>query len=280
MMKLVACQMVSTPDIATNLDTVDRLLSTMMPTGDQPVLVTLPEACLIFGGDVRANLQHQEALGDGPMQAALGALAQKYGIWLATGTIPTRSDTYERFHATTCVFNPQGELKAHYQKMHLFDVDVNDNTGAYRESDTTAAGQRVVVFDAEGITVGLAVCYDVRFAALFGHLAARGAEVVLLPSAFTVPTGEAHWEVLLRARAIEHQFYLVAPGQGGTHPNGRQTWGHSMIINPWGDIMARAAYGEARIDSEFDPQVLAEVRRKMPVGQHNRFENGKLHEPS
>jgi predicted amidohydrolase len=205
-------------------------------------------------------------------------LAKKYNIWLAGGTIPTQSQHPERFFATLPVYNPQGELVAHYQKIHLFDVDVSDNTGAYRESDTTAAGKRVVVFDIEDITVGLGVCYDVRFPGLFQQMSKKGAQIIVLPSAFTQTTGEAHWHALLRARAIENQVYMVAAGQVGIHANGRQTYGHSMIVDAWGEIIAEKITGNGWIGGKFDRQRITQVRSTMPIQQHNRFNSEFHHE--
>ena len=278
-MQLVACQLTSSPVIDNNFFQVERFLKQIAYLGDeQPILVVLPECFALFGGEANLNQRHQETLGDGPIQQRLAQLAKKYNIWLAGGTIATKSQQSDRFFATLPVYNPQGEMVAHYQKIHLFDVDVNDNTGAYHESDTTVAGERVVVFDIEGITVGLAVCYDVRFAGLFQQLRAKGAQVVVLPSAFTQPTGEAHWHALLRARAIENQFYMVAAGQVGIHANGRQTYGHSMIVDAWGEIITEQADGSGWVSGELDSKRLAQIRATMPIQQHNRFNSEFHHE--
>lgn len=271
---LIACQLVSSPDIDDNFDQIEAQLQHYRQNADHgPALVVLPESFALFGGKNTLNLEHQEPLGDGPIQQRLAKLAIKYEVWLAGGTIPTTSHRPDKFMATLAVFNPKGELVAHYQKIHLFDVDVADNTGAYRESDTTVPGERIVLFDLEGITVGLAVCYDVRFPGLFQVLADKGAQLIVLPSAFTQPTGQAHWHVLLRARAIENQVYMVAAGQGGLHNNARQTYGHSLIVDPWGEILAERATGAGYVKGSFDRQLIDRLRQKMPIKQHNRMSN-------
>jgi predicted amidohydrolase len=304
---LVAIQLVSTPNVDENFAQIEAQLQRLVVLNKAvPTLVVLPESFALFGGDATLNFEHQEALNDGPIQSKLAALAVKYNIWLAGGTIPittipittipittkapttpetsspktietlttsTNSRSSDKFMATTPVYNPQGVQVAHYQKIHLFDVDVCDNTASYRESDTTKAGERVVIFDIQGITVGLAVCYDVRFPGLFQQLTHAGAQIIVLPSAFTQPTGEAHWHTLLRARAIENQCYLVASSQGGVHANGRITYGHSMIVDPWGTILDEVEKGPDWVHSTFDQELLMQVRRKMPLQQHNRFKN-------
>ncbi len=275
--ELIACQMVSSVDIDENFAQVDAQLSQWAKgcasPSNESALVVLPECFALFGGDATLNLRHQETLGDGPIQSKLSQLAIKYKVWLVGGTIPVKTHDPERFFASSTVYNPQGVQVADYQKIHLFDVDVADNTGAYRESDTTAPGQRVVIFDMQGITVGVAVCYDVRFPGLFQRLAAQGAQIIVLPSAFTEPTGQAHWHTLLRARAIENQLYMVAAGQGGTHANGRQTYGHSLIVDPWGEVLAEKNTGPGWVSTHFEQALIDKVRRNMPIHKHNRFTN-------
>lgn len=272
-MELVAIELNSCPDIYSNFAQVEQQLKcfrTSHPKTD--ALVVLPECFAIFGGSPRLNIEHMESIGEGVMSQKLSALARTYRVYLVGGTIPTRCKIPEKFQASTLVFDPEGKLLADYQKMHLFDVDVADNTRSYRESDTTEPGQSVVSVDIQGITVGLAVCYDVRFAGLFGQLRQLGADVVVLPSAFTVPTGEAHWHHLLCARAIENQVFMVAAGQAGVHQNGRETFGHSLIVDPWGGIVAEyKKRGPGWVSWTFDQQQLDKVRRQMPIDKHNRF---------
>lgn len=272
-MDLLAIEMTSTPNIDDNFAVVEAQLKAYCDQRDDDhALVLLPESFALFGGSSRDNVSHMESLGEGPISKRLSALAAKYDIYLAGGTIPTRCEVEGKFQATLPLFDPKGQLLADYQKIHLFDVDVSDKTQQYRESDTTAPGEKVVSLDIQGITVGLAVCYDVRFSGLFGRLNALGAQVLLLPSAFTVPTGEAHWHSLLRARAIENQAFVVAAGQSGIHANGRETYGHSMIVDPWGAVAAEY-HGSAPgyIRWRFDAGQCAAIGKKMPVKQHNRF---------
>lgn len=284
--ELVAIQMCSTTDIQANLAAVEQQLHCWQQSkkSQRPnyraTLVVLPECFACFSGIHGENLACQEVLGDNtaPIQKTLMQLAIRFGVWLVAGTIATRSPDAERFYATTLVLNPQGQLVADYQKIHLFDVDVTDGLGSYRESDSTYPGQRVVIFQLEGITVGLAVCYDVRFPGLFSVLCQKGADVVVLPSAFTVPTGKAHWCSLLRSRAIENQVYMVAAAQEGEHLNHRVTYGHSMIVDPWGDILTELEHGQGFVSASYSQTVLCKVRGKMPLQQHNRFKNELIDE--
>jgi len=158
-----------------------------------------------------------------------------------------------------------------YNKIHLFDVDVNDGIGQYRESDATHPGQDICVVDTPIGRIGMAVCYDLRFSALFTAMAQRGVDIMVLPSAFTRTTGQAHWEVLLRSRAIEHQCYFIGANQGGIHANGRETWGHSMIVNPWGEIQAQIPEGVGHIVADYDPKKLIDIRQQMPLSTQHRF---------
>lgn len=289
-LELVAIQLCSTTDIEANLAAVEQQLhhwkqaktasNTTSEIADGQTLVVLPECFACFSGIHGENLACQEKLGDdtAPIQQRLKQLAIRFRVWLVAGTMATRSPEPQRFFATALVINPQGALVADYQKIHLFDVDVTDGLGSYRESDNTYPGERVVIFQLEGITVGLAVCYDVRFPGLFSALRQKGADVVVLPSAFTVPTGKAHWHSLIRARAIENQVYMVAAAQDGEHLNNRATFGHSMIVDPWGDILTELEHGQGFVCAPFSPTVLCKVRGKMPLQQHNRFKNELIDE--
>lgn len=272
-MELVAVEMTSTPLVEQNFQTLEAILQQFCDVReDDDALVLLPESFALFGGSARLNLDNMEVLGQGPISAAMAALAQKYQVWLGGGTIPTRCSDPDKFQATLAVFNPEGELVGDYQKIHLFDVDVADKTRQYRESDFTKPGEKVVSLDIQGVTVGLSVCYDVRFSGLFSQLASEGAQVLLVPSAFTVPTGQAHWHHLLAARAIENQAYVLAAGQVGVHANGRETYGHSMLIDPWGTVVAQYdGHSPGFIRGRFDLELLEQIRSKMPVAQHNRF---------
>jgi nitrilase len=177
-----------------------------------------------------------------------------------------------KFYASCLVFGSNGEQLAHYQKIHLFDVQVADGTGNYLESKSTEPGNKVVVFDTDFGRIGVAICYDLRFPGLFQKLAELGAEAVVLPSAFTQKTGEAHWQMLLQARAVENQFYMIGCNQSGRHLNGRETYGHSMVVDPWGRVIGDAGTHLGLVTVKIDSQNSQQIREKMPVRHHNRFE--------
>ncbi|RJG49991.1 carbon-nitrogen hydrolase family protein [Motilimonas pumila] len=261
-------QLISCSEPHKNLQQIKQALIAMQPMPEQ--LVLLPENALVFGE--RADyLRHQEVLGQGPLQRELAQLAARYGIYLVCGSMPITSDEPERVYTSSLVFDPQGQLCAHYHKMHLFDVDVADGHGAYRESATFKPGEQLSCVDLGEVKLGLSICYDLRFPALFQNLVAQGANVILVPAAFTQVTGQAHWLALLQARAIETQCYIVAANQGGEHENKRQTWGHSCIISPWGEILSQLTQGVGHLAQSLDLAHLASIRQKMPVQQHQRF---------
>ena len=252
-----------------------RTLCAKLPQA-RPQLVVLPEAFSCFGGGDKQQLAVAEALGDGPIQQALSEIAQEFDIWLCAGTVPIK--TGDKFYAASLLYDAAGEQVAQYNKIHLFDVEVADNTKRYLESAVTEPGQQLVVVDSPFGQLGMAVCYDVRFPELFRALREQGAEIILLPSAFTRVTGAAHWHVLTRARAIEQQCYVIAAGQYGVHENGRETYGHSLIVSPWGQVLAEQAHGEGVISTAVDSDELASIRRRMPVNSHNRFKVTQQHE--
>ncbi|TKB47924.1 carbon-nitrogen hydrolase family protein [Thalassotalea mangrovi] len=270
--------MTSVPDVDANFASIDRLLTAAtanVPQGE-PHLVVLPECCLFFGGAEKAQLQLAEPLGEfslGSMQYRLAQLARKHRCNLLAGSVPTIANNGERFHASSLLFSDQGILLGDYQKLHLFDVQVNDNTKSYLESRYTEPGNKITVIDIGGVKVGLAICYDVRFPELFRALRQQGAQVICLPSAFTQVTGEAHWQPLLQARAIENQVYMVAAAQQGEHVNGRRTHGHAMVVDPWGEcqVIKPDADGHGLVTHRYDQQLLSQVRESIPVAQHNRF---------
>lgn len=268
MANLIAVQMISTPDPQQNLQEVDRQLANLQV--NEQTLVVLPECFSCFGGSDKKQLELAESPGQGPIQSALSDLAKKYGIWLVAGTMPLQSQAdNNKFTASCLLFDPQGKQVAEYQKIHLFDVQVEDNTRSYKESATTQAGNKVVVVDSPFGRLGLAVCYDLRFPGLFQAM--EQVDVLALPSAFTQVTGQAHWMPLLQARAIEKQCYLVAANQGGEHANGRQTYGHSVILSPWGKVLNMIRHGEGIVQASPDNEELQKIRRNMPVSQHNQF---------
>jgi len=271
LVKLIAIQMVSSPTIEENLMAIEQQLTIIRQEYTQDdLLVVLPECCLMFAtkdDDVRKYSEHAK---QGPMQDALAQLSIQFNVYMVAGTIAVKADDGRHF-AASILFNPQGQQLGQYNKIHLFDVDVNDGVGSYRESDNTHPGQHVSVIKTPIGNIGMAVCYDLRFGALFQEMRDQGADIFVLPSAFTHVTGQAHWELLTRARAIENQCYMVASNQGGEHKNGRVTWGQSMVIDPWGNIEAQIKTGEGFACAPFDREKLQAVRSNMPMASQQRF---------
>ncbi|MDF2179122.1 carbon-nitrogen hydrolase family protein [Aliiglaciecola sp. CAU 1673] len=264
---LVALQMVSTPEPSENLTWVEQQLQEL--SLDVPTLVVLPECFVCFGGGDKRLLDVAEEPGEGDIQSNLAKLARQYGVYLVAGTVPLLAAQADKFTASCLMYGPDGKQLAHYRKIHLFDVQVEDNTRSYLESRYTQAGNKVVVVDTPFGRVGLAVCYDVRFPGLFQAMGE--VDIITLPAAFTKVTGKAHWQSLLSARAIEKQCYIVAPNQGGVHANGRETYGHSAILSPWGETLALIEEGPGMIMATTEPGELARIRQSMPVAQHNQF---------
>ena len=266
-MKIAAVQMVSTPDVARNLASAGNLIARAAAEGAE--LIALPENFCLLGKHDRDKLAAAETPGDGPIQAMLATAARDHGVWLVGGTLPLRiAGDAERVLNACCVFAPDGSLAARYDKIHLFGFD--NGAERYDESSVIAPGSDVVALELapQRVRLGLSVCYDVRFPELYRRL---GADLIAVPSAFTYTTGQAHWELLLRARAVENQAYVIAPAQGGRHENGRRTWGHSMIVDPWGEVLACRAEGEGIVAAEFDPTRVADVRRRLPALSHRRL---------
>ncbi|HEY8856953.1 MAG TPA: carbon-nitrogen hydrolase family protein [Rugosibacter sp.] len=261
-MKLAALQMVSGPTIPPNLDTAARLISQAAAAGAQ--LVVLPEYFPLIGASDAERLAAREVMGHGPIQEFLSAIARQKELWLVGGSLPLVSNNPAKMRNTCLVFNPQGERVARYDKMHLFGFHKEDEH--YDEAATIEAGDQVVTCNTPLGRIGLSICYDLRFAELYCRMGE--VNLIVVPAAFTETTGRAHWEILLRARAIENQCYVVAAAQGGLHPNGRMTHGNSMIIDPWGEILARMDKGEDVIMADFDPQRLADIRARLPALQH------------
>lgn len=269
-MKVAVLQMVSAPDVAQNLAVAEQLIAQASKQGAE--LLVLPEYFCGMGWKDTDKLQWAEPLGEGPIQAAMSAYAHTYGVWLVAGTIPTQSGKSAKVHNTCMLFNPQGERTAHYDKIHLFRF--HTATESYNEAAVIEAGNQPVVAqvqDRSGHTwkVGLSVCYDLRFPELYRRHAAEGADILLAPAAFTYTTGQAHWELLLRARAVENQCWMLAAAQGGRHTNGRQTWGHSMVVDPWGQILAQQDQPGAGVSfAVLDTAFLQQVRQRLPALEH------------
>lgn len=259
-----AIQMISTPEVAANLVTARRLIAEAAGRGAQ--LVVLPEYFAIMGARDTDKLAVQEAYGNGRLQDFLAGEAARHGIWLVGGTIPLASDDAGRVRNSCLAFDPFGTCVARYDKIHLFGFD--NGSERYAEADTIVPGAEPVAFDAPFGRVGLAVCYDLRFPELFRR---EQLDIWALPAAFTATTGRAHWEVLLRARAIENQCYVVASGQGGVHPTGRETFGHSLIADPWGQLLDVLPQGEGVVQAELKASQLERVRKTLPALQHRRL---------
>ncbi|MBW8844123.1 MAG: carbon-nitrogen hydrolase family protein [Burkholderiales bacterium] len=264
-MKIAAVQMVSGPDVAANLATARRLLEDAARQGAR--LAALPEYFCLMGMQDSDKLALAEDDGTGPIQAMLAAAARELGLWLIGGTLPVKSTTSERVRNSTLVFSPAGERVARYDKIHLFAFD--NGRESYDEGRVLEAGSEPTRFDADGLSVGLSVCYDLRFPELYRGYA--GSDLLAVPAAFTYTTGQAHWELLLRARAVENQCYVIAPAQGGKHENGRRTWGHSMVVDPWGQVLAVLPEGEGVVVADVDPARLAQVRQQLPALGHRRL---------
>jgi nitrilase len=236
--------------------------------------VVLPECCLFFGGKDTEQLEvARTETTENKLVSALSGLAQEFSVYLVAGSIPLLVKGEDKFTNSCIVFSPEGEQIGDYDKLHLFDVAVQDNEKNYCESIYTKAGEHLSVVDIADVKVGLSICYDLRFPELFRQLTVAGADIITVPSAFTRVTGAAHWQTLLQARAIENQVYIIAAGQEGVHENGRETWGHSMIISPWGEILAQIKTGNGMICADYEPKEIANVRSAIPVALHNRFTN-------
>jgi nitrilase len=265
-LNIAAVQMISGPEVAPNLATAGRLIAAAADQGAR--LVALPEYFPIISPHDADRLAVCEADGAGPVQDFLAACAARHGVWLVGGTLPLAADDPGKQRNACLVFDPAGRRVARYDKIHLFGFKKGEEF--YDEAETIEAGPPApVVFDLEGLRVGLGICYDLRFPELFRAMGA--VDLIVLPAAFTDTTGRAHWEMLLRARAVETQCYLLATAQGGRHPSGRMTHGNSMIVDPWGEILARMEYGEGVVVAALDPARIAAVRASLPAVRHRRL---------
>lgn len=265
---VAAIQMVSGPDVADNLAQAGGLLAEAARRGAR--LAVLPENFAIMGRHETDKLAAGEADGDGPIQGFLAEQARRHGLWIVGGTVPLRGSTTERVLAACPVYDDQGERRGCYHKIHLFDVEVAGDQ-AYRESATLEPGQAPLLLETPFGRLGVAVCYDLRFPELFRHLGGLGMDLLALPAAFTRTTGAAHWRVLLRARAIENLCYVVAADQGGVHASGRETFGDSLVVEPWGGVLASLEQGPGVVCAELDLQRQAELRRHFPALGHRRL---------
>lgn len=266
---VAAIQMVSSDCVDDNLKVANRLIEEAVKEGAE--LVVLPENFALMSKHSEQLLQMAETIGDGPIQAFLSELSKRLGCWIVAGSLPTQSDEAERVYATCFVYNDVGEQVSYYHKIHLFDADVADNKGRYRESDTFVAGKQVVSVDMPFGLMGLSICYDLRFPELYRELLQQGVSLLVAPSAFTEITGRAHWSLLCRTRAVENTCYLIAANQGGLHSNGRATYGHSMIVDPWGEVLAEMDVREGYILASLKQSKLEEVRANVPAIRHRKL---------
>ncbi len=272
-LELVAIQLISVPDVDANFIEVTSQLEQWQSqrTSSHNALVVLPECFAFFGGNDKGQLALLEPSVQTYLKQWCCDTARTFGIWLVTGSIPTPSCEPNKLKATSWLINPAGEMCAEYVKAHLFDVDVADNTRAYRESATTVAGEQAITYTGAIGHIGMAVCYDLRFSALFNAMSAKKPlDVIVLPAAFTYTTGKAHWHSLLAARAIEYQSYVVAANQGGVHANGRETFGHTVIYSPWGERIACIEQGCGWISCHLDHEAQEHIRQAIPMAQHRK----------
>ena len=263
--RVAAVQTVSGGDVAVNLEQAEPLIAAAAAQGAR--LVVLPEYFGIFGARATDKLAVREEDGVGDQQAWLGRKAREHGVWLVGGTVPLACGDPDRVRSACLVYDPDGARAARYDKIHLFAFARGDER--YDEGRTIEPGTDLVAFDAPCGRVGLSVCYDLRFPELYRALGELAR--ILVPAAFTATTGAAHWHLLLRARAVENQCYVLAAAQGGEHPNGRRTYGHSLLIDPWGEIVAEQDDGPGIVVGDLDPTRLAEVRAQLPALGHRVF---------
>lgn len=270
-MRVAAIQMNSGPDVEANLRLADTLLSEAAASGCR--LVALPENFALMPERGRDKAQHAERPGDGPIQAFLADAARRHGMWIVGGSMPLVSPAIddERVYGACPVYDDEGQQQALYRKIHLFDVDLVEQQESYRESHSMYPGDEPVAVDTPCGRLGLTICYDLRFPELFRCLVDDGATLFTVPAAFTATTGKAHWHTLLRARAIENLAYVIAPGQYGQHPDSRSTFGHSLICDPWGRILAEQADGNCVVAADMDPGLPERLRREFPALSNRRL---------
>jgi nitrilase len=268
--KVAAVQMASGPNVAGNLNEARRLIEKAVAQGIR--LIVLPEFFTIMGVSDAERLAVREQPGKGVMQEFLAEMARKHRIWVVGGSIPMVADAQDKVRNTCLVFDEHGEQVARYDKIHLFNLDLGNEQ--YHEAATVEAGNQVVVVDSPFGRIGLAICYDLRFPELFRAM--KDVDIIVLPSAFTATTGKMHWEVLVRARAIENLAYVIASAQGGYHVNGKETHGHSMIVDPWGRILDELPRGSGVVVAELNPSYQKSLRASLPALMHRTLRQCKL----
>jgi len=264
-----AIQMTSSDNVDDNLGVIEKYVAEAVHAGAK--FIVLPENFALMAVRSQQIIQIAETLGAGPIQHVLSEMCKKYGCWIVAGSLPTTAPDSTKVYATCLVYNELGEQLAHYHKMHLFDADIADGKKRYRESDTFKAGNEAVVVNTPFGVMGLSICYDLRFPELYRALLQKGAEFFVAPSAFTEVTGTAHWSLLCRARAVENTCYLIAANQGGMHNNGRSTYGHSMIVDPWGEVLTELGSNEGVALATLKQSKVRQVRSNLPSIEHRRF---------
>lgn len=267
--KIAAIQMASGTNVSANLTEAARLIRDAVIAGAQ--IVVLPENFAIMGMNEEDKVSICEPDGEGQVQNFLSEQASKNKVWIIGGTSPICTEDKNKVYAACLVYDDQGQRVSRYDKIHLFDVLIDESSETYTESETIQAGNTVTVVDSPFGKIGLAICYDLRFPELFRELAMQGAEMIVVPSAFTAITGKAHWEVLVRARAIENLCFVVASSQGGYHVNGRETHGNSMIVDPWGSVLDQLESGSGFVISEIDTENVKKVRQSFPALEHRKL---------
>ncbi|MCF6354447.1 MAG: carbon-nitrogen hydrolase family protein [Candidatus Polarisedimenticolaceae bacterium] len=267
--KIAAIQMASGPNVGANLLEAERLVVDAADAGAG--LVVLPENFAFMGETEQDKLALRERDGEGPMQDFLAQIAKRLGIWLVGGTVPLEADDPNKIRAACMVYDDQGKRVARYDKIHLFDVNLVEANERYSESETIEPGEKAVVLDTPFGRLGIAVCYDLRFPEMFRHMLDEGMDILALPASFTAITGKAHWEILVRARAVENLCYMIAAAQGGFHINGRETYGHSMIVGPWGTLLAELPSGAGAVTAPLDIEGLRSIRRSFPALDHRQL---------
>lgn len=269
MTRVAAIQMNSGADVGENLESAGRLLKAAAEDG--AAVAVLPENFALMPKRGRDKAEHAEEPGTGPIQAYLRDIAARHDLWIVAGSIPLASPEPGRVYGACPVIDDTGATRALYRKIHLFDIDLPDANESYRESNSMYPGDDIVTCDTPAGRLGLSICYDVRFPELYRRLVDDGATWFTVPAAFTLVTGKAHWHTLLKARAIENLSWVVAPGQGGEHPDGRSTYGHSLIVDPWGRILAELPEGEGFITATIDLKLQAKLRRDAPMLGNRRL---------
>lgn len=267
-MKVAALQICASSNLEENLKKVELFLKECVE--QKVVLCVLPENFALMAVSTRDKLAIQEHQDDGPVQSWLKDMSKKYQLWLVAGSFPIHSSDSSRPFARCLVYNPDGNLTCYYDKIHLFDVEVSSDE-SYLESNDTAYGNLPVTFNINDFKVGLSICYDLRFPELYRFYQEANVDLILAPSAFTYETGKRHWDILTKARAIENLCYLVAPNQTGVHDNGRKTFGHSQVIDPWGNVLANLQQEEGLAIAELSKKHLLKIRKTFPATKHRKL---------